>query len=83
MSLKICPKYRTSKEFLDCEIIATPGKYDFKPIAMGYQKNSPYAQMFDFYFDQMRQSGLRDQIRLKYFGSPQICPDIRLVVKPM
>ena len=73
-------KSRPTREFLDCKIIAVPGKYDFKPYAIGYQKDSPYTEMFDYYFDKMKQSGLLHQIRIKYFRSSQTCPDIRLIM---
>ena len=60
-------------------MIANPGKYDFKPYAIGYQKDSPYAELFNFYIDQMRENGVIESIRSKYQGSPQQCPDLRLV----
>ena len=74
---KISSNCRTEREFIGCQIIAVPGQYDFKPFGIGYQKDSPYAEIFDYYLDQMRQTGLIDQIRSKYFGFSQACPDIR------
>ena len=65
------------KEYIDCKILATPGKYDFKPYAIGYQKNSPYAQMLDYHIEEMRESGVLDKIRDKYRSLPQQCPDFR------
>ena len=70
---------RTKREFIECEVIVTPGKYDFKPYAIGYQKDSPYAELFNFYIDQMRENGVIESIRNKYQGLPQQCPDLRLV----
>ena len=75
-SLKIL--LRSHRVFFDCKVIATPGKYDFKPYAIGYQKDSPYAQVINYYIDQMRENGLIEIIRQKYnIGSPQKCRDIR------
>ena len=60
-------------------MIVTPGKYDFKPYAIGYQKDSPYAELFNFYIDQMRENGVIESIRNKYQGLPQQCQDLRFV----
>ena len=60
-------------------MIVTPGKYDFKPYAIGYQKDSPYAELFNYYIDQMRENGVIESMRNKYQGLPQQCPDLRLV----
>ena len=73
--------YRTTQEFIDCQIISTPGKYDFKPLAIGYRKDSPYAEMFDFHIGQIRATGVLDKIKIKYNNAfQQECPDLRLVV---
>ena len=65
------------QEFVDCKILAAPGKYDFKPYAIGYQKNSPYAGMLDYHIEEMRENGLLDNIKNKYSPPPQKCPDYR------
>ena len=72
--------FRTTDEFINCKIIAAPGKYDFKPFAFGYQKNSPFAEMFDYHIEKIRQTGVLDTIKTKYQGLEQKCPDLRLVV---
>ena len=41
--------FSSTKEFIDCKIIAIPGRYDYKPIAFGYQLNSPYAGVLDYH----------------------------------
>ena len=69
--------FRTTQEFVDCSIIAAPGKYDFKPYAIGYQKHSPYAEMLDYHIEKMREAGVLDNIKKKYMGFPQKCPDFR------
>ena len=66
------------QEFVDCKILAAPGKYDFKPYAIGYQKNSPYAGMLDYHIEEMRENGVLDNIKNKYSPPPQKCPDYRL-----
>ena len=69
-----------TKEFTDCKIIATPGRYDIKPFAFGYQKDSSFAEIFDYHVEKMRQSGVLDTIKTKYDALRQNCPDLRLVV---
>jgi hypothetical protein len=55
--------------------VATPGKYDFKPYAYGFQKDSPFLPLFDYYLKEMKEKGSLKQIQVKYDPSPQICPD--------
>ena len=65
-------------EYINCQIVVIPGgKYDFKPYAIGYQKDSPYAEIFDFHIDMLRQTGMLQGIASKYRGAPQKCPDYR------
>ena len=72
--------FRSTEEFINCKIVAAPGKYDIKPYAFGYQKDSPFAEMFDYHIEKMRQTGVLDIIKSKYDGVGQRCPDLRLVV---
>ena len=58
-----------------------PGKYGLKPFAIGYQKDSPYAEMFDYHIEQMRLSGVLDKIKTNYSPLPQQCPDLRSVAR--
>ena len=55
--------------------MATPGKYDFKPSAYGFQKDSPFLPLFNYYLNEMREKGSLKQIQVKYEPPPQICPD--------
>ena len=71
---------RSTEEFINCGIIAAPGKYDMKPYAFGYQKDSPFVEMFDYHIEKMRQTGILDTIKSKYDGFEQRCPDLRFVV---
>jgi hypothetical protein len=61
--------------YINCEIVATPGKYDFKPQAMGFQKDSPFLPLFNYYINEMIEKGSLKQIEVKYEPPPQICPD--------
>ena len=67
--------------YIDCELIWIPAKYDYKPYAYGFQKNSPWLDLFDFHLKEMREKGALKQIELQYQSPPQICPD--LSGKPM
>ena len=55
--------------------MATAGKYDFKPYAFGFQKDSPFLPLFDYYLNEMKEKGILKQIQVKYEPPPQICPD--------
>ena len=63
--------------YLECKLVAAPGKYDFKPYAIGYQKHSPYADILDYHIEKMREAGVLDNIKERYMGFPQKCPDFR------
>ena len=55
--------------------MATPGKYHFKPVAYGFQKDSPFLPLFNYNLNKMRERGSLEQIQVKYEPPPQICPD--------
>ena len=55
--------------------MATPGKYNFKPIAYGFQKDSPFLPLFNYNLNKMKEKGSLKQIQDKYEPKPQICPD--------
>ena len=55
--------------------MATPGKYNFKPVAYGFQKDSPFLPLFNYNLNKMRERGSLKQIKVKYEPPPQICPD--------
>ena len=61
--------------YINCEILATPGKYDFKPHAYGFQKDSPFLPLFNYYLNEMIEKGSLKQIQVKYEPQPQVCPD--------
>ena len=67
--------HRNLDAYINCKIVATPGKYDFKPSAYGFQKDSPFLPLFNYYLNEMREKGSLKQIQVKYEPSPQICPD--------
>ena len=66
---------RTLDEYINCKIVATPGKYNYKHIAYGLQKDSPFLPLFNYYLNEMKEKGIFKQIQVKYEPSPQICPD--------
>ena len=67
----------STPQFKDCRIVSTPGIYGLRPTGIGYQKNSAYAEIFDFNIERMRASGVLDRINAKYSSYPQACPDLR------
>ena len=66
---------RSFDEYIDCKIVATPAKYDFKPYAWGFQKDSPFLPLFNYYLNAMKEKGSLQQIQVKYEPRPQSCPD--------
>ena len=66
---------RSFDEYIDCKIVATPAKYDFKPYAWGFQKDSPFLPLFNYYLNAMKEKGSLKQIEVKYEPRPQSCPD--------
>ena len=55
--------------------MATSGKYDFKPYAYGFQKDSPFLPLFNYVLNTMRERGSLKQIQVKYESQPQVCPN--------
>ena len=74
--MNVFPSFSAHQEYLDCEIIALPARYDFKPYAYGFQKDSPYLGLFNYYLKKMIESGSMHQILTKYESRGQICPDM-------
>ena len=72
--------YSHTQQFADCKLVASPGKYGIIPTAIAYQKDSPYAEMFDYHIEQMRAAGVLDRITAKYNEPAQKCPGLRSVV---
>ena len=70
--------YRVVPEYIYCKIVTIPGQtYDHKPYAIGYQKDSPYAEILDFHIDMMREKGTLDNIVSRYRGQQQQCVNPR------
>ena len=63
-------------EYTDCKLIAIPAKYDFKPYAYGFQKDSPFLGVFNHYLKELREKGSLKQILKKYDSGAQVCPDM-------
>ena len=64
--------HRSYPEYFNCEIVAVPAKYDFKPYGWGFQKGSPYVEIFNYYLDEMKEKGSLKQIFVKYDPPPQV-----------
>ena len=62
-------------EYASCQLIIIPAKYDFKPYAYGFQKDSPYLGLFKHYLKELREKGVLEQILIKYESGAQFCPD--------
>ena len=67
--------FRANDAYVNCKIVATPGKYNYKHIAYGLQKDSPFLPIFNYYLNEMKEKGIFKQIQDKFEPSPQICPD--------
>ena len=65
----------TYDAFTECKILATPGRYDFKPYAFGFQKDSPFLPAFNFFLRQLIEKGSLKQILDNYEHQPQNFPD--------
>ena len=69
-------------EYSNCEIVAIEAKYDFKPYGWGFQKDSPFLDIFNYYLDEMREKGAMKQIFKKHEPQPQVttswCPEVRV-----
>ena len=68
--------FRPLAEYRNCKLIATPAKYDYKPVAYGFQKNSPYLGLFNYFLKEMEEKGAMAKIRAKYENHRQVCPDM-------
>ena len=62
-------------EYIACEVIDVPEKYDVKPWSYAFQKNSPYLDIINHYMKLMEEKGTAQQILKKYKSEPQVCPD--------
>ena len=67
---------RTFDAYVRCEIKAIRAKYDVKPLAFGFQKDSSLLNLFDYHLKEMKESGALDQIMKKYESGGQNCPDM-------
>ena len=52
--------------------MAVPKKYDTKPYAYGFQKDSPYLGIFNYYIKEMREKGALQKIQKKYDPPDQV-----------
>ena len=64
-------------EFINCEFIQVPGKYDPLDYAIAYQQNSVYAELLDYWIIRMKENGALDSLKTKYRLDAQECPSLR------
>ena len=57
-----------------CQILALPEKYQFQPFGFAFQKDSPYLDIFNFYINNLRESGALIRIFKDVEPAPQNCP---------
>ena len=55
-------------EFASCQILALPARFGNIPIAWGFQQNSPYLAIFDYYIRLMQESGSQHKIENDFAG---------------
>ena len=67
---------RSLKEYANCSIVETKGKYFTQPYAWAFPKYSPYLEIFDFYISQVIEKGQWDAIENRYKANPQVCLDM-------
>ena len=67
---------RRAPEYLACEVIALPEKATISTESYGFQKDSPYLEIFNYFLQEMKEKGVIKQILEKNKGGLQICPDM-------
>ena len=72
---KILFHCRTLDAYIYCKIVTTQGKYNYEPTAYGFQKDSPFLPLFNYYLNVIKEKGNVEQILRKYEPPPQICPN--------
>ena len=68
------PNRRTA-EYKQCKVIILPKTYTTNRVAIGFQKDSPFSGLIDYYIKQMKQDGALDKFIQDYKVLPQTCPD--------
>ena len=57
-----------------CQILALPEKYQLQPFGFAFQKDSPYLDIFNFYINNLRETGALIRIFKDVEPAPQNCP---------
>ena len=68
-------RFRGTKDYLDCEIIAIKPKYFPRPRSWAFPKDSPYLKLFDFYMRHFLEKGQYKALEAKYSVGKQVCND--------
>ena len=53
---------KTYGPYVACEIIDLPGKYNGRNTAFGFQKGSPYRNLFNYFLKYMEEKGVSQEI---------------------
>ena len=73
---KILICFRSRKDFQECLWLQAEGKYNKRAYAWGFQKHSPYLELFNFYLHQFDEKGAWHAIEKRFELKPQVCPDL-------
>jgi len=66
---------RNTKAYENCKIVLAPAKYHLVDFAFGFQKNSPFIDIFNHNIQKMKEKGSLNRILEKYGRRKQKCPD--------
>ena len=65
--------FRFTKEYVNCEVIDVPSKFNINRYAFAFQKDSPYLPIFNYYLKLLDQQGTFHKLKKKYQVLPQNC----------
>ena len=65
--------FRFTKEYLNCEVINVPSKFNINQYAFGFQKDSQYLPIFNYYLKLLDQQGTFHKLYNRYQVLPQNC----------
>jgi hypothetical protein len=67
--------FSTYPEYINCHIVNIPAKYDLSSYTYGFQKDSPFLDIFNYYISELKEKGSYREIEETYKSAPQVCPD--------
>ena len=57
-------------------IVLTKGKYMRHEVSWVFPKNSPYLNIFNYYFENFKENGIWKSIEERHKIHPQVCPEL-------